>query len=73
MASHLTISRLMKNNTSNPLSLGLVMNSQNYFFFNFYNLIKRGQNNRNLLKEKVKEFALKCRGFHGTMYALETF
>lgn len=32
----------------------------------------RAQQNKRVLKEKVKEFSLKCRGFHGTMYAADT-
>lgn len=32
----------------------------------------RGQGNSRVIKEKVKEFSLMCRGFHGTMYALQT-
>jgi hypothetical protein len=31
-----------------------------------------GQGSSRLLKDKVKEFSLMCRGFHGTLYALQT-
>lgn len=38
----------------------------------FKSTVLREQGNKRMLREKVKEFALMCRGFHGTLYALET-
>jgi len=38
----------------------------------FKSAILRERGNKRILKERVKEFALMCRGFHGTLYAIET-
>ena len=38
----------------------------------FRQSLLRGRGQREVIKEKVKEFSLICRGFHGTLYAAET-
>ena len=35
-------------------------------------IVHREQGNKRILNDKVREFALMCRGFHGTVYAVET-
>ncbi len=35
-------------------------------------LLFRSQGSKKAIREKAKEFSLKCRGFYGTLYASET-